>query len=134
MSPERAHRTRGIMENGGDRLDQQRLVQAFARLKPLASGASLGIVAGGFLFLLTAVILLRGPAEPVAEVGPHLGLLAYYLPGYRVTWGGAWIGLLWGVVDGFVLGALLASFVNFHHALYLRLLERRFRGEGLING
>ena len=122
------------MEKNVVRLDQQRLVQAFARLRPLAFGASCGIVAAGSLLLVTAVLLLKGPAEPGREIGPHLALIVHYLPGYRVSWGGACIGLLWGALDGFLLGALLAFFVNFHHALYLRLLERRFRGEGLIDG
>ena len=122
------------MVMSGVLLDQQRLVRAFARLRPVAFGASCGIVAGGFLFLLTLVVLLKGPSQPGAGTGPHLALLAHYAPGYSVSWSGAWIGLLWGAVDGFLVGTLLASFVNFHHDFYLRLLERGLRRERLIDG
>jgi hypothetical protein len=117
-----------------EQLDGQRLVRAFARLNPTAFGVSVGVVAGLAVFLLTAIVLLRGPLGTGVETGPHLGLLAYYFPGYRVSWGGALVGLSWGALDGFVAGALLAWAVNAHHAFYLRLFERRQRAQGLLDG
>jgi hypothetical protein len=117
-----------------EQLDRQRLVRAFARLDPTALGMSVGVVVAVAVFLLKAIVLLRGPVESGAETGPHLGLLAYYFPGYRVSWGGALVGLSWGALDGFVAGALLAWAVNAHHAFYLRLFERRQRAQGLLDG
>ena len=121
-------------ETSSERLDRQRLIQAFARLRPAAFGISCGTVAGILLFLLTAILVVKGPAAPGLEVAPHLAILSNYLPGYRVTWPGAFIGFLWSFPFGFLSGYLLASFLNFHHALYLRVLERGFRREGLLNG
>jgi hypothetical protein len=117
-----------------EQLDRQRLVRAFARLDPTALGVSVGVCAGLVVFLVTAIVLLRGPVETGAETGPHLGLLAHYFPGYGVSWGGALVGLAWAALDGFVAGALLAWAVNAHHAFYLRLFERRQRGQGLLDG
>ena len=119
-----------------DRLDDQRLIQAFARLKPDAFGISCGVVAGALLFVATAVLLLKGPQIRGGQevLGPNLGLLGEYLPGYGVSWGGAVIGLAWGFGLGFLGGWVLAGFLNFHHAVYLRVLERGFRRQGLLNG
>lgn len=116
----------------GQRREAALLFQAFARLKPGAFGASVGLVAGAGLALVTLVLVARGPAEPGGEVGPHLGLLSHYMPGYAVTWAGAAIGLVWGFVYGFVLGAAVAVFLNAYHRVSLGLVERGFRREGLV--
>ena len=116
------------------KLGDQVLLQAFSRLQPLAFGVSLGVVTATVLFALTAALLLGGSAGPGGEVGPHLGLLRHYLPGYTVTWPGALVGAAWGAAIGLGLGYLAAGLLNFHHALYLRVLERRFRRQGLLDG
>ena len=54
------------------------------------------------------VLLLRGGQD----VGQHLQLLRNYLPGYRVSWGGALLGLGYGAVLGGALGGLLATTYN----------------------
>lgn len=133
MTAERTSTRTGTSE---DRLDDQRLIQAFARLKPDAFGISCGAVAGVLLFAATAVLLIKGPQMRggVEVLGPNLGLLSNYLPGYSVSWGGAVIGLAWGFGLGFLAGYVLAGFLNFHHAVYLRVLERAFRRQGLLNG
>ena len=41
-------------------------------------------------------LLIKG--GPV--IGPHLGLIGNYLPGYTVSWQGAFVGLVEGVVRG----------------------------------
>ena len=60
------------------------------------------------MFLATAVLLVKGGPE----VGPNLELLANYFLGFRVTWVGAFIGLLEGGVAGFALGWTIASLMN----------------------
>ena len=64
---------------------------AVARLR----AGVLAIVFGGVgalgLFLATAALLIQGGDN----VGQHLSRLAWYLPGYSVTWGGALLGALW---------------------------------------
>jgi hypothetical protein len=58
------------------------------------------MVCGFGLFGATAWLLLRGGTD----VGKTLGLLSNYFPGYTVTWGGAFVGLVYGIVAGAVLG------------------------------
>ena len=118
----------------GDRLGDQRLIEAFSRLQPHAFGASCGILGAGVLFLITALLLLKGPAEPGAEVGPNLALLRFFLPGYTVSWGGAMIGLVSGLILGYVLGLLFAGFLNFHHRIFIRVIKRGVLRQGLLDG
>lgn len=68
----------------------------------------IGSMSGAVLFLATVWLLIRGGEE----VGPHLSLLGNYFPGYSVTWPGAFIGLVWGLVVGAALGGLTAWVYN----------------------
>ncbi len=76
---------------------------AFAPLHKRAFGIAIGLAFGLTIFLATAVFLLRSPGQ-----GVGLALLAQYFKGYTVTWGGAFVGLFWGFVAGFVGGWFLA--------------------------
>ena len=60
---------------------REELQHTFLKLDPVAFGCSMGAVSGLILFLATMVLVIRG--GPV--VGPHIGLLAQFLPGYTVT-------------------------------------------------
>ncbi len=99
------------------------LSRAFARLDPLAMGAAVGLVSGPFLSIATAVLLLQGGTY----VGVHLGRLAYYLPGYSVTWPGVLVGLFDGAAVGCVLGVALALLWNAYHRLFVKLVVARER-------
>ena len=107
-------------------LEERLLVYAFARLHPLALGIALGTVTAASLFLATAVLLVRAAIWPPHDenVGPLLGLLSNYFPGYAVSWPGALVGLAYGFVLGFGLGVLVACIVNLNHHLYARRLNR----------
>jgi hypothetical protein len=61
-------------------------------------------VLGALGFALTSVFLLLQ-----AEGDPDLqsSLLSLFFFGYRISWGGVWIGALWGLAYGALLGALL---------------------------
>ena len=122
------------MTNSREILEGQVLICSFARLKPVALGLSLGAVSAIVLFLATAVLLLKGPSQPGQGVGQHLARLGNYLKGYDVTWPGAFAGLVWGLVLGFALGWIFASLLNFSQRVRLRLLERGFRRQGLLDG
>lgn len=120
-------------------LDDQRTIRAFARIEPRSFGISCAIVGSLLLFAATVYLIQRGvlgqsdiPGENY--VGSHLQLLAHVMPGYAVTWPGAFIGLVWGLLDGFVIGYLLAGFFNLHHHVYLRWIERRSRRRELLHG
>ena len=63
--------------------------RAFRKTSEQGWGLALGFVTALGLFVATVWLVVRG--GPV--VGPHLGLLSVYLPGYSVTWTGAFIGV-----------------------------------------
>ncbi len=67
-------------------------------------GGLLAIALGG----TTAALVIRGGEE----VGPLLGRLALYLPGFSVTWSGAAFGALWAFAVGWVLGQVMALVYN----------------------
>ena len=114
-------------------VDEQLLVEAFARLRPAALGVSVGAVAALGLFVQTTVLLVGAAlgTTPGGEVGPHLALLGHYFPGYSVSWPGASVGLVYGFATGFVWGSVFALLVNLSHLAYLRVLERRLRRKAL---
>ena len=80
-----------------------RLLKAAIRMNMIVMAIAFGLLGGSILWLSTVILLVRGGHD----VGPHLSLLSVFLPGYSVTWSGAWIGLAWGVVFGALSGAIL---------------------------
>ena len=78
------------------------------RLNARAWGIALGLLCGFGLLIATNILVLRG--GPV--VGPHLGLLGAYLPGYRVTFVGSLVGLGYGIVIGYCAGRLIGAVYN----------------------
>lgn len=80
-----------------------KLLKAAIRMNMIVMGIAFALLGGGILWLSTVILLLRGGYD----VGLHLSLLSVFLPGYSVTWGGAWIGLLWGLFFGGLSGAIL---------------------------
>jgi hypothetical protein len=72
------------------------------------------------MFLATAVLLIKGGSE----VGPNLQLLSNYFLGFRVTWAGAFIGLVEAGAAGFALGWIIASLVNLLTSTYGRQLVK----------
>ncbi|MBI3651051.1 MAG: NAD(P)/FAD-dependent oxidoreductase [Acidobacteria bacterium] len=93
----------------------------FARLDAVAMGGAVGVVSGLALFLATALLLLKGGAV----VGPNLSLLSYYFFDYRVTWAGAFLGLVEAGAAGFILGYLFAYLRNLGLTAYAWFIKRR---------
>jgi protoporphyrinogen oxidase len=123
---ERAVPTAVRREPAGAEMSPDELVEAaFARLDPVALGASLGVAAGLLLFLATALLLIQGGVE----VGKNLSLLSHYLWGYSVTWPGALRGFLQAGIGGFAFGYLVATLRNWGVAAYAFLLKRRAEAE-----
>lgn len=83
-----------------------------------AGGAALGAIV---LSLATLVLVLSGGER----VGPTLGLLTHYLPGYSVTERGVVVGLFYGLLVGFALGWTFAAIRNALTVAYLTIVERR---------
>jgi hypothetical protein len=78
------------------------------RLNATIQGVVGGLMMGLIIFVATNWLVLKG--GPV--VGPHLGLLAQFFPGYRVTFLGSLVGLAYGFVTGFIGGYFLAVVYN----------------------
>lgn len=104
---------------GGVAPEEEVIEEAFARLEPVALGASVGLVSGAALLLATVVLLLRG--GPM--VGKTLQLLGNYLPGYSVSWAGALVGWFWASLVGFAVGygcARLHNWTEWAFAIFVK--------------
>ena len=83
-------------------------LKTLLRLNARAWGIAIGLLLGVGLFLATALLVLKGGPT----VGPHLSLLGEYLPGYRVTWGGAFVGFVHMFVIGYATGRIIGWVYN----------------------
>lgn len=92
------------------------------RLNGSILGLTFGFLFGIAIFIATNVLLLKGGEN----VGQHLALLGQFFIGYRVTFGGSIIGLLYGFGLGYVTGYLIAVLYNWMASLR----ERRRPGNG----
>lgn len=81
---------------------------AVARMRAGILAVVFAMVAGTGLFVATAWLLIKGGEN----VGATLGLLGNFLPGYAVTWPGAFLGLIYGAAIGGAGGWLLARIYN----------------------
>lgn len=97
------------------------VAHVFPRLDPSAFGIAAGLAAGLGLWLATIVLVLKGGLE----VGPRLGLLNQFFPGYSVTPIGSFIGLGYGFLSGFIGGFGIAFMRNSIMFLYMVAVERR---------
>jgi len=93
---------------GFGELERSLLRSAMVRLRARIMALVVGTLGAVAMFVVTAWLVVRGGVE----VGKHLGLLAHYLPGYRVTWGGAVLGALYGFVIGSAIGWSMAWIYN----------------------
>lgn len=85
------------------------LLQAsVARLRASVMSLVFGLVGGTGLFVATLWLVVRGGST----VGPHLGLLGNYFPGYTVTWSGCFVGFFYGALLGGTIGWALAWIYN----------------------
>ena len=99
------------------------LLKAAIRMNMIVMGIAFGLLGGSILGLSTVILLLRGGPD----VGLHLSLLSVFLPGYSVSWSGAWIGLAWGFIFGALSGVILYwSYAStLRERLASRLLDAR---------
>jgi len=91
--------------NSGEERVVRRTVLAMAAQ---SVAVSMGLLCGLGLFVATNFLVLRGGEN----VGPHLGLLAAYFPGYRVTFLGSVIGFAYASLIGYFTGLAIATIYN----------------------
>lgn len=101
--------------------DHEILSAVFAKMDVPALSVAGGILCSIALLMATAILLLQDvPAD--YPVGPHLSALADYLPGYSVTWGGAFVGAFYGFIGGAIGGFAAATFWNITHYVALGVM------------
>jgi hypothetical protein len=110
-----------VTEHDLEEVLQGALTEVFLKIDRVALGLSVGLAAGMLLFLATLGLVLKGGTI----VGPTLGLLGQYFPGYTVTAAGSLLGLLYGFVSGFVVGWAFAFLRNATVFLYVAVVHRR---------
>ena len=88
--------------------ERQAVQQAFQRVSEQGWGLAIGFLAALGLFLATVILVVKGGPNP----GPHLGLLGIYLPGYSVTWPGAFIGAAYAFFIGYGVGRTIGTVYN----------------------
>jgi hypothetical protein len=77
------------------------------QLNALAAALALGILSGLCLFVCTLLAFNMGVGAKWAD------LMTDVYPWYSVTTKGAFIGLVWGFVDGFIGGYITVALYNF---------------------
>jgi len=82
--------------------------RTIARLRAAIVAVVTAMVAGFGLFAATLWLVIKGGPT----VGPTLGLLQAYYPGYSVTWTGSLVGLAYGALTGAVFGWCVAWLYN----------------------
>lgn len=88
--------------------EQQAVRKTIARIHEKGWGIAFGALFAVGLIAATNILILRGGEV----VGPHLGLLRWYFPGYSVTFGGSLIGAVYAFVLGYGLGRSVAAVYN----------------------
>lgn len=89
-------------------VDRSELESTLLKINTKAWGVAFGLLLGGGLFVATNVLVLKGGEI----VGPHLGLLGVYLPGYSVSFVGSLIGFVYMFVIGYGMGRIVGSVYN----------------------
>jgi len=88
--------------------ERQILKRQIVHIHEQGWGIAFGLVLGLGLLIATNVLVIKGGQT----VGPHLGLLSLYLPGYRVTFLGSLIGFVYAFVIGYACGRGIATVYN----------------------
>ena len=71
-------------------------------------GIAVGLLLGLGLLIATNFLVLKGGER----VGPHLGLLSVYFPGYSVTFVGSLVGFVYLFVIGYGIGRSIVTIYN----------------------
>lgn len=93
---------------GTDPKAKEEISRTVAKIQAGVLAMVCGLIGGGGLFVMTVWLLLEGGPQ----VGSHLQLLSHYFIGYSVTWGGSFIGFLYGALTGGVLGWFIGFIYN----------------------
>ena len=96
------------MKAGLSNEEQRILTNAITQAHEQSWGIAIGLLFGLGLLVATNVLVLKGGET----VGPHLGLLAAYFPGYSVTFLGSLVGFVYTFVIGYGVGRVIVTIYN----------------------
>jgi hypothetical protein len=88
--------------------EMQQVRKALLRMNEQGWGIAIGSLLGVGLFVATIILVVKGGEE----VGPHLGLLGVYFPGYSVTLVGSFVGFVYAFVVGYAIGRTVSVIYN----------------------
>ena len=75
------------------------------KLHVLALGIATGIFLGVGIFVFDAYSILFG-------TGGNIGIIRWFVPGFDRNWAGAFIGLVVGFIEGFLVYSIFALLYN----------------------
>lgn len=102
-------------------ISDEALIQMFAKMDKLAFATAVGSVCGLVIFIATLWLITKGDEV----VGPNLRLLGEYFIGYTVTVKGAFIGMGYSFLWGFIFGWLFAYFRNLSLGLFVYMARKK---------
>ena len=88
--------------------EQQMVMKTVLQANERGWGIAFGLLLGVSLFVATNVLILKASYP----IGPHLGLLRVYFPGYSVTFLGSLIGFVYAFVVGYLIGRSAVMIYN----------------------
>jgi len=97
------------------------LTQIFARMDKLGFATAVGTVCSLVIFIATLWLVVKGSAAIV----PYFQLLEQYFIGYTVTVEGAFIGMGYSFLWGFIWGWLIAYLRNFCLGLFIYIVKKK---------
>lgn len=104
--------------------EEEQVLRDAVSLNTRIAAVSAAMVFGLLNFLMTLLLRLRLGQE----VESAANILTLFMPGYNVSYSGAWIGMVWGFIYGAVSGAVM-------YATYARTLRGKItRQLGLPQG
>ena len=90
-------------------LDEERdLTNTMLELNEKGWGIAVGLTLAVGLFVATNVLVFKGGSQ----IGPHLGLLSVYFPGYSVSFVGSLIGFVYAFVLGYAAARTVLVIYN----------------------
>ena len=102
-----------MSETGKKLLEEWKAIDhAIVRLRISVLATVFGLLGGLGLFAATLWLVILGKIQGSTVVGPTLGLLRFYFPGYEVTVPGSFLGLFYGTISGAAVGFVVALVYN----------------------
>jgi len=97
------------------------LMKTFGRIDKLGLATAVGSVSGLLIFVATLFLVIKGGEN----VGSNLQLLNQYFIGYTVSMKGAFIGMAFGFLWGFLSGWFIAYIRNLFIGFFIYRVKRR---------